>query len=146
MLLITAQIISHAFNLIMTGEKTFPITRLGSKNLSMRNAQTFNINIRLLMRYYMRYGGNALPEDGSAPTLTWAGAKDIERAILVAPPNAGSLDALEQLVEGFNTGRPLLPYYPPEILGTFPSLYQLLPRPRHNAIVWDEDETRPVKG
>ena len=99
----------------------------------------------LLMRYYMRYGGNALPEDGSAPTLTWAGAKDIERAILVAPPNAGSLDALEQLVEGFNTGRPLLPYYPPEILGTFPSLYQLLPRPRHNAIVWDEDETRPVK-
>ena len=99
----------------------------------------------LLMRYYLRYGGNPLPEDGAAPALTWAGAKDIERAILVAPPNAGSLEALEQLVEGFSAGGPLLPHYPPEILGTFPSIYQLLPRPRHKAIVWDEDETRPVE-
>ena len=99
----------------------------------------------LLMRYFLRYGGNLLPEDGSAPTLTWAGAEDIERAILIAPPNAGSLEAFEQLVEGFNTGRPLLPYYPPEILGTFPSVYQLLPRTRHKVVVWDEDLTNPIE-
>jgi len=99
----------------------------------------------LLMRYYLRYGDNPLPEDGSQLALTWAGAEDIERAILVAPPNAGSIEAFEQLVNGFNTGRPLLPHYPPEILGTFPSIYQLLPRSRHKAIVWDGDETKPVE-
>ena len=63
----------------------------------------------LLTRYFLRYGGNILPEDGSQPELTWEGAQDVERAILVAPPNAGSLEAFDQLINGFNTGRPLLP-------------------------------------
>lgn len=98
----------------------------------------------LLTRYFLRYGDAVLPEDGSAPELTWSGAKDVERAILVAPPNAGSLDAFEQLLEGFNTGRPLLPHYEPAILGTFSSVYQLLPRERHNPVVWDGDKDRPV--
>jgi len=52
---------------------------------------------------------------------------------------------MEQLLEGFNTGRPLLPYFPPAILGTFPSVYQLLPRTRHKAVVWDEDKTNSVE-
>ena len=99
----------------------------------------------LLTRYYLRYGAEALPEDGSAPALTWDGAKDVERAILVAPPNAGSLDAFDQLLKGFNTGRPVLPHYSPAILGTFPSIYQLLPRARHEAVVWDEDTSKPVE-
>jgi len=99
----------------------------------------------LLTRYYLRYGSSPLPADGSKPSLTWAGAEDVERAILVAPPNAGSLEAFDQLVNGFNIGRPLLPHYPPAILGTFPSVYQLLPRTRHEAVVWDEDENNPVK-
>lgn len=99
----------------------------------------------LLTRYFLRYGAAPLPEDGSEPFLTWAGANDVERAILVAPPNAGSLEAFDQLINGFNVGRPLLPHYPPEILGTFPSVYQLLPRSRHKAVVWDEDETTPIK-
>ena len=87
----------------------------------------------LLTRYFLRYGDQPLPDD-ALPELTWAGAEDVERVILVAPPNAGSLDAVEQLVEGFNTGRPLLPHYNPEILGTFPSVYQLLPRARHKSV------------
>ena len=98
----------------------------------------------LLTRYFLRYGDEGLPEDGSAPELTWAGAEDVSRAILVAPPNAGALDAFEQLLEGFNTGRPLLPHYDPAILGTFTSVYQLLPRERHNRIVWDGDTNRPI--
>ncbi len=99
----------------------------------------------LLTRYYLRYGDAPLPKDGSMPELTWAGAQDVERTVLVAPPNAGSLEAFEQLIEGFNTGRPILPHYSPAILGTFPSVYQLLPRSRHNAIVWDGDENKPIK-
>lgn len=99
----------------------------------------------LLTRYFLRYGDAALPEDGSQPVLSWAGAKDVERAILVAPPNAGSLEAFDQLLEGFNTGRPLLPHYPAEILGTFPSVYQMLPRNRHKSVVWDGEELNPVE-
>ena len=98
----------------------------------------------LLTRYFLRYGEQALPEDGSVPEPSWAGAQDVERVILVAPPNAGSLEAFDQLLEGFNTGRPLLPHYPPAILGTFPSVYQLLPRSRHKAVVWDGDVNAPV--
>jgi len=99
----------------------------------------------LLTRYFLRYGDTPLPEDGSQPRLNWAGAKDVERAVLVAPPNAGSLDAFEQLIEGFNTGRPVLPHYPPEILGTFPAVYQLLPRSRHKVVIYDEDETQVIE-
>ena len=98
----------------------------------------------LLTRYFLRYGGNILPEDGSQPELTWEGAQDVERAILVAPPNAGSLEAFDQLINGFNTGRPLLPHYPPEILGTFPSIYQMLPRVRHKSIVLDKDINKVI--
>ena len=93
----------------------------------------------LLTRYYLRYGAQALPENDTLPVLNWDGANDIERAILVAPPNAGSLEAFDQLVNGFNTGRPLLPFYDPAIIGTFPSLYQLLPRSHHHALIWDDN-------
>jgi len=98
----------------------------------------------LLTRYYLRYGGKPLPQEGTTGPVTWAGAKDIERAVLIAPPNAGSLEAFDQLRNGFNTGRPLLPHCPAAILGTFPSVYQLLPRSRHGSLVWDGDETKPV--
>jgi len=98
----------------------------------------------VLTRYFLRYGDTPVPDTGPLPDPTWAGAADVDRAILVAPPNAGSLEAFDQLIDGFNTGRPVLPYYAPAILGSFPSVYQLLPRGRHNSIIWDEDITKPV--
>jgi len=98
----------------------------------------------ILTRYYLRYGDMSFSEDAPLPTATWAGAKDVERAVLVAPPNAGSLEAFDQLINGFNTGRPVLPHYSEAILGTFPSVYQLLPRSRHQAVIWDEDVSKPV--
>ena len=98
----------------------------------------------VLTRYFLRYGDAPLSETQSLPPPSWAGADDVERAILVAPPNAGSLEAFEQLVEGFNTGRPVLPHYAAAIIGSFPSVYQLLPRSRHNAVIWDEDISKPI--
>jgi hypothetical protein len=92
----------------------------------------------LLARYYLRYGGADLPADGSLPPLTWAGSQYVDRAILVAPPNAGSVEALLNLVEGRKFG-PTLPRYAPSVLGSFPALYQLLPRSRHGAVVWADD-------
>lgn len=88
----------------------------------------------LLLEYYLRYGAADLPSDGSLPNLTWAGAEYVERAVLVAPPLAGSVGAFMELMEGTKLGGGLPPY-PPAITGTFPSAYQLLPRSRHRAVV-----------
>ncbi|MFT5042978.1 MAG: pimeloyl-ACP methyl ester carboxylesterase, partial [Hyphomicrobiaceae bacterium] len=97
----------------------------------------------LLTRYFLMYGSQDLTEDGSLPELDWAGANYVERAILVGTPNAGSLDSLFQLVEGKRIC-PLLPYYPSSLLATFPSVYQLLPRSRHHAALWDGDPDQPI--
>jgi len=92
----------------------------------------------LLLRYFLRYGGTPLPEDGSLPELTWAGAQRVERAVLVGTPNSGSAETLRELVEGVKFAF-FLPRYSPAILGTFPALYQLLPRVRHGVLVDAED-------
>jgi pimeloyl-ACP methyl ester carboxylesterase len=84
----------------------------------------------LVARYYMRYGAQELPEDGSLPALTWEGARHIERLVMVGPPNAGALDTLLHLTSGIKPGT-FFPTYPAAIVGTMPSAYQLLPRSRH---------------
>ena len=89
----------------------------------------------LVLRYYLRYGAQPLPEDGSLPELNWAGAQNIERAIIIGTPNAGSVLSLTQLVEGVNYVGLITPTYRPAVLGTMPSIYQLLPRVRHGRVV-----------
>ena len=86
----------------------------------------------LVLRYFLRYGSATLPDDGSLPELTWAGAELVERAILVGTPNAGSMVAFEELLTGTKIG-PFTPRYRPAIVGTMPAAYQLLPRSRHGA-------------
>ena len=98
----------------------------------------------LITRYFLRYGDQDLPRDGSLPELNWAGAEMVGRVILIAPPNAGSLNALHALVEGRKIG-PTLPYFEPAILGTFPSSYQILPRARHGVAVWDDEDAEPLE-
>lgn len=88
----------------------------------------------LVARYYLRYGRQALPEDGSLPELTWEGARHVRQLIMVGTPNAGSAEAIVQLVNGFKVA-PLLPSYGPSLLGTMPSIYQLMPRSRHRPLV-----------
>ncbi len=97
----------------------------------------------LLARYYLRYGDSDLPENGPVPEPTWKGAELLDRVVLVAPPNAGSVDALVQLIEGQKFG-PFLPRYEPAVLGTFPSAYQLLPRARHRSVVFAGEPDEPV--
>lgn len=98
----------------------------------------------MVARYYLMYGREQLPDDGSLPPLTWAGAKNVHRLIMVGTPNAGSALALTQLVNGFKAA-PFLPRYSPALLGTMPAIYQLLPRERHHAIV-DAATGEPVAG
>jgi hypothetical protein len=80
----------------------------------------------LITRYYMMYGDGTLPEDGSRPELTWKGAKNIRKAIIVGTPNAGYLDAFTELLEGM-TFAPGAPKIEPAILGTFTTLYEMMP-------------------
>ncbi len=97
----------------------------------------------LLTRYFLQYGDADLPADGSLPPLTWAGARHVDRVVLVGTPNAGSVRALADLVNGVSFG-PFLPTYEPAVVGNFPSVYQLLPRSRHRPLVDAADRARPV--
>jgi pimeloyl-ACP methyl ester carboxylesterase len=96
----------------------------------------------LVARYYLQYGDADLPEDGSVPDVTWNGAKHVDRLIMIATPNAGALDTIANLVQGETLSR-FLPRYEAAILGTMPSLYQLLPRTRQRPVVTDGDRRSP---
>lgn len=92
----------------------------------------------LLARYYLEYGDSDLPDDGSIPVPTWAGATNVERLVMIGTPNAGSSEAVANLVQGETLSR-LLPRYEAAILGTMPALYQLLPRTRQHPVVAEAD-------
>ncbi|MEM7545948.1 MAG: hypothetical protein AAF367_10470 [Pseudomonadota bacterium] len=87
----------------------------------------------LVLRYWLMYGRQDLPADGSLPELTWAGARRAACVVFVAPPNLGSISAFDNLLTGRSFG-PLQPFYRPALLATLPSLYQLMPRDRHQRV------------
>ncbi len=88
----------------------------------------------VMARYYLQYGNAPIPEDETPPEVTWAGAEYVDRLVMVAPPNAGSLQAVEYLTQGVQFSR-FFSKYEPSLLGTMPSVYQLLPRTRHRPVV-----------
>jgi hypothetical protein len=96
----------------------------------------------LVARYYVRYGTQDLPADGSLPALTWEGARHIEHLIMIGTPNAGAADALLRLTEGIRPAA-LFPTYPAAVVGTMPSAYQLLPRARHHPLL--DTNGQPVR-
>ncbi len=90
----------------------------------------------LIARYFLRYGAQDLPIDGSAHEVTWAGAEEVDRLVMVGTPNLGAMDAFNQLLNGFDLAF-FLPTYHQAILGTMPAIYQLLPR-NDNQLLRDE--------
>jgi len=101
----------------------------------------------LVARYYMRYGNQQIPSGKNAlPKLNWAGARNVEKLIMVGTPNSGSVLAFEQSLKGQSFGptwAKYLPYtnipeYPASVIGTYPSIYELMPRHRHRAVVDQE--------
>ena len=88
----------------------------------------------LVARYYLRYGAADLPEDGSLPKLTWAGAEHVDHLVIIGTPNAGSMDSLKDLIHGASVDS-LFPSYPAAVLSTMPSMYELLPRGRHSPLL-----------
>jgi len=77
----------------------------------------------LVARYYLRYGG-AEPKDDAE--VTWAGARRIKNLVLVAPPNAGSIAALDAVFHGNRVGLSTNTLAA-SVVASMPSIYQLLP-------------------
>lgn len=95
----------------------------------------------LVARYYLRYGNQDLPEDGSMPKPNWGGSKNVDKLIVIATPNAGYTDTVMEMVNGLQLA-PGAPIYPPALLGTFPAYYQMLPQPILRALVWKGESRR----
>ena len=93
----------------------------------------------LLSRYYLEYGTQDLPEDGSLPEVTWGGNKFIDRLIICGTPNAGYLDTFIEMLKG---GK--LQLFKPALLGTLPTYYQMLPAPERKSIVFANDHDKEV--
>ena len=84
----------------------------------------------LIARYYLQYGEQLLPAGDALPIANWSGSAQIERVVLIAPPNGGALPGLDCLLTGIPKN-PITPKYDPVVLGTLPAVYQLFPRLRY---------------
>ncbi len=92
----------------------------------------------MVSRYYLRYGNQDLPADGSMPKLDWYGSKYIDKLVVVGTPNAGYLDTFVELTGGLQI-EPAAPAYPPAVIGTFPTYYQMLPLNSSRSVVYADD-------
>ena len=89
----------------------------------------------LVARYYLRYGEQHIhPEHDVMPKLDWRGSKNVDKVIIVATPNAGYLDTCMELTQGLQLD-PNLPIYPPGIIATWESIYQMMPVSGMRAVV-----------
>ncbi|MEO0616941.1 MAG: hypothetical protein AAFY69_12495 [Pseudomonadota bacterium] len=117
-------------------------TRFGIEDADVRFDIVAHSMGGLVARYFLMYGDADLPADGGLPELTWAGARLVDRVILVGTPNAGSALSFRNLVNGWSLGF-LQPTYSAGLLGTYPSVYQLMPRNSAAPVVW-RDTGEPV--
>lgn len=95
----------------------------------------------LVARYYAMYGERDVL-DAAVACPDWSGARNLNSIVMIAPPNAGSINALRVLLQGFSAlsfARPFgalprklsrnLPFarVGPRVTFTVPAIYQLLP-------------------
>ncbi len=95
----------------------------------------------LMARYYLRYGGATVESIDTNAPVPWAGAKKIDKLVMIGTPNAGSVESVVNFADGMIVG-PLLPAFSQTLVGNIPSVYQLLPRNRHKRVV---DANQPGK-
>jgi pimeloyl-ACP methyl ester carboxylesterase len=76
----------------------------------------------LVTRYYLRYG-----DAGPGGPVTWRGARNVRRMLLVATPSAGSISALEALLFGDRVGLSSTTLSA-HVVERMPAVYTLLPR------------------
>ena len=91
----------------------------------------------MVARYYLRYGNQPLPDDGSLPVLTWEGARRVGRVFIVGTPNLGSAQAIMEMKNGLRLAPPV-PKFPAAVVGTMPAAYQLFPRSEDMPLVYED--------
>lgn len=87
-----------------------------------------------IARYFLRYGGQMLPRDGSLPQLNPKVAEGFANIVLLGPPNGGTITSLFATANGHQV-HPVLPYYARPISGSMPGIYQLIPRARDGVLI-----------
>ncbi len=97
----------------------------------------------LLSRYFLRYGTQDLPKDGSLPNLDWFGSNFIDKLFIIGTPNSGYLDTCIELISGLQIAHHA-PYYPPAVVGTFHTYYQMLPYQKVKQIVYEDNPKEAV--
>ena len=97
----------------------------------------------MVARYYLRYGNQPLPDDGSLPVLTWAGAQRVGRVFIVGTPNLGSTKAIKEMKNGLQLAPPM-PKFPAAVVGTMPAVYQLLPRSEDRPLVYEDGSSPDI--
>lgn len=95
----------------------------------------------LIARYYLMYGDADVLNEPPAD-VPWTGAAFVERVVLVGTPSGGSVKSVLNLAQGIDLG-PTLPHVESAVIGTMPSVYQLLPR-RDAAAVRDAKTHEPL--
>ena len=94
----------------------------------------------LVARYFLRYGGQDILADDEA-SITWAGAKFMDRLVIISTPNFGAMKVLRELIVG--RSYPVVKFEP-AMLATWVSPYQMLPRSHH--AVWLNEQGDLVPG
>ena len=92
----------------------------------------------LLVRYFLRYGDQKLPEDGSLPVFDWRGSKYADRVVIIGTPNAGYLDTLYELLNGYSPVPGVADAYPPALTGTWSTYYQMLPVLSTRSVLYED--------
>lgn len=87
----------------------------------------------LVARYYAKYGGVDVLDQNPMPAPTYAGAKNIEKIIMLGTPNRGSLLVFKRLHRGLHL--PTICSASAETIFTLPSSYELLPPPGEQVFV-----------
>lgn len=96
----------------------------------------------MIARYYAMYGARPLSGNGVMP-VTWSGARGLGKLVMVGTPNDGSIYPLQQLREGHKLAI-LLPKIPAAVVGTMPSMYELLPRAEAESVIDVHSNPIPV--
>jgi pimeloyl-ACP methyl ester carboxylesterase len=94
----------------------------------------------LVAKYFILYGGrNVLGE--RSPVPDYAGAARVRKLVMLGTPNLGSASALLSLMEGSRVG---LAGFPPDLLATMPSVYELLPSPSAPVLYTPDGKPAPL--
>jgi Lecithin:cholesterol acyltransferase len=97
----------------------------------------------MITRYMLMYGDQTLPDKGVMLKPDWRGSKYVERAIIVGTPNLGYLNVCFEMTNGLSVAEGV-PAFPPAVIGTWATYYQMLPFPCLNAVKYADNLDGPA--